>query len=83
MFCFSISKKAGSKYQREGNVVARERSEVGWRSAWGRPPIFTTRIYAGSPVCSLNPRRTLAFCSAWPAAPLTRLSIAEIMMSVG
>src|SRR3954468_7318869 len=39
--------------------------------------------YAGNPVCSFKPRRTLAFCTAWPAAPFMRLSIAEMMISVG
>src|SRR5436190_375178 len=39
--------------------------------------------YAGSPACSLKPKRTFAFCSACPAAPFIRLSIAEMIISVG
>src|SRR6266480_120555 len=39
--------------------------------------------HAGNPVCSPKSRSTLAFCTAWPAAPFTRLSNAEMMIRVG
>ena len=48
-----------------------------------RPPILITRIIAGSPIVSSSPSSRFAFCTACPAAPFTRLSIAATMISVG
>ena len=45
--------------------------------AAGRPPILMTRVIRGSPAVSSRPSMRFAFCTAWPAAPFMRLSIAR------
>src|SRR5205085_5806116 len=39
--------------------------------------------HCGSPSVSAKPAMMFAFCSAWPAAPFTRLSMADVTSSVG
>src|SRR5687767_3706162 len=39
--------------------------------------------HAGSPSVSSSPSMRLAFCTAWPAAPFMRLSIAERINRAG
>ena len=45
-----------------------------------KPSLYGTMGICLSPSASSNPNRRFIFCTAWPAAPFTRLSIAPIMM---
>ena len=69
----SLSTRATSRSPEDFSPAATPaaRKPCGGGDAHGATPISV------SPAPSGRPRARLAFCSAWPAAPLTRLSIAE------
>ena len=75
--CTTTSDAAAPRRMRRGE----RRGSAG--SSCGRPPILMTRVMPAAPRVSSRPSIRFAFCTAWPAAPFTRLSIADVTSSVG